>query len=390
MKYANITGWGKCLPPSVLTNDDLSTIMDTSDEWIYPRTGIKARRISHVSTSDLATLAGRRALACAGLEASDLDGIILATATPDNLLPSAASAVQKKLGAVNAAVFDLNAACTGFVYSLSVATSLVQTGMMKKVLVIGAERLTYLLDWARRDTAVLFGDGAGAVVIEASEQECGLIANKLGCDSEAREILHVPNFGTDRVRFADIDGLFTFNFEGPEIFKRAVRGMGEATSTVLAQAGIAPEQVDLIVPHQANIRIIETLAKRMNAPMEKVMVNIENYGNTSAATVPIALCEALEQGRVKPNSYLLTAAFGAGLTWGAAIIKWGDRVTPIKACDADCPRATRAHWSSSPTPWKVARRPTPTRLDPHQEPESSGSLSPFHPHQALPPTSQAA
>lgn len=186
MKYANITGWGKCLPPSVLTNDDLSTIMDTSDEWIYPRTGIKARRISHVSTSDLATLAGRRALACAGLEASDLDGIILATATPDNLLPSAASAVQKKLGAVNAAVFDLNAACTGFVYSLSVATSLVQTGMMKKVLVIGAERLTYLLDWARRDTAVLFGDGAGAVVIEASEQECGLIANKLGCDSEAR------------------------------------------------------------------------------------------------------------------------------------------------------------------------------------------------------------
>ncbi|MFQ1879320.1 ketoacyl-ACP synthase III [Aeromonas veronii] len=337
MKYANITGWGKCLPPSVLTNDDLSTIMDTSDEWIYPRTGIKARRISHVSTSDLATLAGRRALACAGLEASDLDGIILATATPDNLLPSAASAVQKKLGAVNAAVFDLNAACTGFVYTLSVATSLVQTGMMKKVLVIGAERLTYLLDWARRDTAVLFGDGAGAVVIEASELECGLIANKLGCDSEAREILHVPNFGTDRVRFADIDGLFTFNFEGPEIFKRAVRGMGEATSTVLAQAGIAPEQVDLIVPHQANIRIIETLAKRMNAPMEKVMVNIENYGNTSAATVPIALCEALEQGRVKPNSYLLTAAFGAGLTWGAAIIKWGDRVTPIKACDAELP-----------------------------------------------------
>ena len=337
MKYANITGWGKCLPPAVLTNDDLSTIMDTSDEWIYPRTGIKARRVSHVSTQALATLAARRALACAGLEASDLDGIILATATPDNLLPSAASAVQKKLGAVNAAVFDLNAACTGFVYSLSVATSLVQTGMMKKVLVIGAERLTYLLDWARRDTAVLFGDGAGAVVIEASEQECGLIANKLGCDSEAREILHVPNFGTDRVRFADVDGLFTFNFEGPEIFKRAVRGMGEATSTVLAQAGIAPEQVDLIVPHQANIRIIETLAKRMNAPMEKVMVNIENYGNTSAATVPIALCEALEQGRVKPNSYLLTAAFGAGLTWGAAIIKWGDRVTPISKCEAELP-----------------------------------------------------
>lgn len=337
MKYANITGWGKCLPPSVLTNDDLSTIMDTSDEWIYPRTGIKARRISHVSTSDLATLASRRALACAGLEATDIDCIILATATPDTLAPNAASAVQQKLGAVNAAVFDLNAACTGFVYALSVGTSLVQSGMMKKVLVIGAERLTYLLDWTRRDTAVLFGDGAGAVVIEASEQECGLIANKLGCDSEAREILHVPNFGTDRVRFADIDGLFTFNFEGQEIFKRAVRGMGEATTSALTQAGITPEQIDLIVPHQANVRIIETLAKRMNAPMDKVMVNIENYGNTSAATVPIALCEALEQGRVTPNSYLLTAAFGAGLTWGAAIIKWGERVTPINQCDAELP-----------------------------------------------------
>ena len=337
MTYATITGWGKCLPPASLTNDDLGTIMDTSDEWIYPRTGIKARRVSHVSTQALATLAARRALACAGLDAAALDGIILATATPGTLVPNGASAVQQALGAHKAAVFDLNAACTGFVYALSVATSLVQTGMMQRVLVIGAERLTQLLDWAKRDTAVLFGDGAGAVIIEASEQESGLIANKLGCDSEAREILHVPNFGTDRVRFADIDGLFTFNFEGQEIFKRAVRGMGEATGTVLAQAGIAPEQIDLIVPHQANVRIIETLAKRMNAPMEKVMVNIEQYGNTSAATVPIALCEALEQGRVKPNSYLLTAAFGAGLTWGAALIKWGDRVTPIASCDEVLP-----------------------------------------------------
>lgn len=341
MTYASITGWGKCLPPAILTNDDLATIMATSDEWIYPRTGIKARRVSHVSTSDLATLAARRALACAGLNASDLDGIILATATPDTLLPSAASAVQKKLGAGRAAVFDLNAACSGFVYSLSVATSLIQTGMMKKVLVIGAERLTYLLDWARRDTAVLFGDGAGAVVVEASEQPSGLLASKLGCDGEAREILHVPNFGSDRVRFADVDGLFTFNFEGQEIFKRAVRGMGEAAGCVLEQAGIAPEQIGLIVPHQANIRIIETLARRMNADMDKVMVNIEQYGNTSAATVPIALCEALEQGRVEPNSYLLTAAFGAGLTWGAALLKWGERVTPLGHCDdvlPPCPR----------------------------------------------------
>jgi 3-oxoacyl-[acyl-carrier-protein] synthase III len=337
MNYANITGWGKCLPPAVLSNDDLCTIMETSDEWIHSRTGIKSRRVSHVSTSTLATLAARRALACAGLDADQLDGIILATATPGTLVPNCASAVQQALGARNAAVFDLNAACTGFVYALSVATALVQTGMMKKVLVIGAERLTTLLDWAKRDTAVLFGDGAGAVVVEACAQQSGLVANKLGCDGEAREILHIPNFGTDRIRFADIDGLFTFNFEGQEIFKRAVRGMGEAIGAVLAQANISPEQVDLMVPHQANIRIIETLAKRMNAPMDKVMINIENYGNTSAATVPIALCEALEQGRVAPNSWLLTAAFGAGLTWGAALIKWGDRVTPINHCDAELP-----------------------------------------------------
>lgn len=201
MTYATITGWGKCLPPASLTNDDLGTIMDTSDEWIYPRTGIKARRVSHVSTQALATLAARRALACAGLDAAALDGIILATATPGTLVPNGASAVQQALGAHKAAVFDLNAACTGFVYALSVATSLVQTGMMQRVLVIGAERLTQLLDWAKRDTAVLFGDGAGAVIIEASEQESGLIASKLGCDSEAREILHVPNFGTESGAF---------------------------------------------------------------------------------------------------------------------------------------------------------------------------------------------
>jgi 3-oxoacyl-[acyl-carrier-protein] synthase-3 len=309
--------------------------MDTSDEWIYSRTGIKARRISHVSTSMLATVAGQHALACAGIDAAELDAIIVATASPDTLVPNAASAVQHNLGAHRAAVFDLNAACTGFVYALSVATALVQAGMMQKILVIGAERLSQLMDWSRRDTAVLFGDGAGAVVVEASSEESGLIANKLGCDSEARNILSVPNFGTDRVRFADIDGLYTFNF----------RGMGVATQTVLAQAGITPEQIDLIVPHQANIRIIETLAKRMNAPMSKVMVNIEHYGNTSAATVPIALCEALEQGRVAPNSYLLTAAFGAGLTWGAAIIKWGARITPVHHCDATLPPCDENAWA---------------------------------------------
>ncbi|OYD25860.1 ketoacyl-ACP synthase III [Oceanimonas baumannii] len=337
MRYANITGWGKCLPPAVLTNEDLSTFLDTSDDWIQSRTGIRARRIAHVNTSELATVAARHALAAAGLEPTQIDGIILATASPDTLVPSAASAVQRNLGIPAAAVFDLNAACTGFIYGLSVGSALIRAGSMNRLLVIGAERLTHYLDWTRRDTAVLFGDGAGAVVLEASEQQSGLLADKLGCDAEARDILAVPDSGTGRTRFAHIDGLFDVNFEGQEIFRRAVRGMGDAAGFVLEQAGVSPEHIDLMLPHQANVRIIETLARKMSVPPEKVMINIADYGNTSAATVPVALCEALEQGRVRPGSLLLTAAFGAGLTWGAGVIRWGERVTPLRQSDATLP-----------------------------------------------------
>lgn len=337
MRYAHITGWGKCLPPAVLSNDGLSTILDTSDDWIQSRTGIRNRRIAHVNTSHMATVAARHALAAAGLEPSQIDGIILATASPDSLVPSAASAVQRNLGIQAAAVFDLNAACTGFLYALSVGSALIKAGSMKRLLVIGAERLTHYLDWTRRDTAVLFGDGAGAVVLEASELPAGLLADKLGCDAEARDILAVPDSGTSRTRFAHVDGLFEVNFEGQEIFKRAVRGMAEAATQVLEQAGVSPEQIDLLLPHQANLRIIETLAKKMAVPPEKVMINIADYGNTSAATLPIALCEALEQGRVRPGALLLTAAFGAGLTWGAGVIRWGERVTPLGHSDAALP-----------------------------------------------------
>ena len=337
MRYANITGWGKCLPPAALSNDDLSTFLDTSDDWIYSRTGIRSRRIAHVNTSELATVAARHALAAAGLEPSDLDCIILATASPDTLVPSAASAVQRNLGAGSAAVFDINAACTGFIYGLSVGSALIKAGTMGRVLVIGAERLTHYLDWTKRDTAVLFGDGAGAVVLEASEHPLGLIADKLGCDAQANGILAVPNSGTGRERFAHTDGLFEVNFDGKEIFKRAVKGMGEAAANVLAQAGLSGQDIDLLLPHQANIRIIETLAKKMDLPGDKVMVNIEQYGNTSAATVPIALCDALEQDRIKPGALLLTAAFGAGLTWGAGVIRWGDRITPLQQSSAALP-----------------------------------------------------
>lgn len=337
MRYANISGWGKCLPPAALSNDDLSTFLDTSDDWIYSRTGIRSRRISHVNTSALATVAAQHALAAAGLTADQLDCIILATASADTLVPSAASAIQRNLGASKAAVFDINAACTGFIYGLSVGSALIKAGTMQKVLVIGAERLTHYLDWTQRDTAVLFGDGAGAVILEASEQPIGLIADKLGCDAEASDILAIPNSGTGRERFAHTDGLFEVNFDGKEIFKRAVKGMGEAASHVLAAAKLTGADIDLLLPHQANVRIIETLAKKMAMPSDKVMINIEHYGNTSAATVPIALCDALEQGRIQPGALLLTAAFGAGLTWGAGVIRWGERVTPLQVSDATLP-----------------------------------------------------
>jgi 3-oxoacyl-[acyl-carrier-protein] synthase-3 len=337
MQYANITGWGKCLPPAVLSNQDLTTFLDTSDEWISSRTGIKERRISHVPTSALASLAAKRALACAGMDAADLDLVILATACPDTLIPNAASAVQYDIGAVNAAVFDLNAACTGFIYGLSVGTAMIRSGAMKKVLVIGADRIPYFLDYTIRDVCVLFGDGAGAVILEASDEECGLMAEKLGCDGDARDILAARDSGTVRERFSGVDGFYEVNFEGPEIFKRAVRGMGKAISDVLGKLGLEGEDMDLIIPHQANMRIIETLSKRLKAPSEKVVVNIEKYGNTSAATVPIALCEALDDGRIKSGDKLLTAAFGAGLTWGAAVIKWGERVAPLGECRDELP-----------------------------------------------------
>lgn len=335
--YAEVTGWGKCLPPSVLSNHDLATIMDTSDEWIRTRTGIVNRRISHVNTSDMATVAAKHAMACAGIDASDVDLIIVATCSPDSLIPNIASKVQQNIGVPSCAAFDLNAACTGFVYSLETATRLIQSGNYRHAIVIGAERLSFFLDWSERDTAVLFGDGAGAVVLSQTDRPVGLQNAQLGCDAKGRDILSVPKFGTAMDRFATDNGYFEFDFIGKEIFKRAVRGMGAAASTVLAKSNLTTAQVDLVIPHQANIRIIQTLCDLSAIPRDKAFVNIHNYGNTSAATVPIALCEAAESGKVMPHSNLLLAAFGAGLTWGAAHLVWGERVTPISISDAALP-----------------------------------------------------
>ena len=336
-EYAAITGWGKCLPPAILTNDEISTVIDTSDEWIRSRSGIRERRVSHVPSSDLATVAGQRALAAADARAEDVDLLIVATCTPDTVIPSTAAHVQRKIGASNAAVFDLNAGCSGFIYSLSVATAMIRSGGVKKVLIIGSERITWFLNWSVRDTAVLFGDGAGAVVVEPSVEESGLLFSHLGCEGEAADALHLPNFGTAVNRFEKNYDIFEHHFDGREIFRRAVKGMALETKIVLDELGLSNEDIDLIIPHQANLRIIESLAKYLKVDMSKVEVNIQNYGNSSAATIPIALVEALEAGRIKAGDRILLAAFGAGLTRAAGLLRWGDRTTPLKESNAELP-----------------------------------------------------
>ncbi len=336
-KYAEITGWGKCVPPAVMTNADMCSVIDTSDEWIRSRSGICERRVSHVPVSDLASVAGHRAIAAAGLSAEDVDLLIIATCSPDTVIPSTAAHVQRKMGAHHAAVFDLNAGCSGFIYALSVATAMIRAAGYRKVLVIGGERITWFLNWSLRDTAVLFGDGAGAVVLQPSAAATGLLAAHLGCEGDALDVLHVPNFGTAGNRFVDNYGVFGVRFDGREIFRRAVKGMADEIRIVLQESGLEKSDIDLVIPHQANARIIESLAKHLGIDMSRVALNIGQYGNTSAASIPIALAEALEQGRVPAGGKLLLAAFGAGLTRGAGLLRWGERITPLRQSTAELP-----------------------------------------------------
>jgi 3-oxoacyl-[acyl-carrier-protein] synthase-3 len=342
MPNAVITGWGKCLPPAVLTNHDLEGFVETSDDWITTRTGIKERRISHVEVSDMAAVAGHHALAAAGKSVDECDLIVLATCTGDSSIPATAAHVQAKLGAKGAAAFDLNAACSGFVYALVTGTNMIKAGTHKTVLVIGAEKLHYHLDFTNRATAVLFGDGAGAVLLEATDDEVGVLASELGMDGSAAGILEIPEDGTSGDRDHADPRRVGIHMDGPEVFKRAVTTMGDASVRVLEKAGIALEDVDLLIPHQANIRIIDATARRLKLDPGKVMINIQSYGNTSAATIPVALVEALEAGRVKPGALIVVAAFGAGLSWGAAVIRWGDRTEPLAESDAVLPANQRS------------------------------------------------
>ncbi|KZN38660.1 3-oxoacyl-ACP synthase [Pseudoalteromonas luteoviolacea S2607] len=336
MIYAKITGWGKAVPPATISNDEISTIVDTNDEWIATRTGIRARRVSHVSTAELATIASKHALACAGLEGKDIDLVLLATCTPSTMVANTASLVQKNIGATGAAACDTNAACSGFLYALQNATAQIQAGMIKRAVVVAAERMTWYVNWAKRDSAVLFGDGAGAVVLEASSEPSGLMGTKTGCDTEDRDILHITNYGSDMDKYKPT-GPSDLLFEGREIFKRAVTGMSIACDDVMQKANLHLDDIDVLIPHQANLRIIQAIQKKLAICDDKVMVNIDQYGNTSAATIAIALCEAVEQGLIKPHANIMSAAFGAGLTWAASYIKWGERTTPINTCDYQFP-----------------------------------------------------
>lgn len=338
MHNSVITGWGRCLPPAVLTNADLETVTETSDDWITTRTGIKERRISHVEVSDLSAVAARRALAAAGLEATDLDMILMATCSPDRAIPGAGTMVQAKIGAVNAVAMDLNAACSGFLFAMATADQMIKTGAMRRILVVGAEKLSFWLDFSNRSTSVLFGDGAGAVVVEASEEDAGVLAFELGSDGTAGDLLCVPASGTEGNPLREM--LPTILMEGQEVFRRAVTAMGDASTRVVARSGLRVEDVDLLIPHQANVRIIDATARRLSLDPGKVFVNIASYGNTSAATIPIALSEAVEEGRVQPGSVLVFAAFGGGFTWAAMAYRWGSRVEPIGVSDAELPPST--------------------------------------------------
>lgn len=322
---ARITGTGSYAPSRIMTNADLERMVATSDEWIRERTGIRERHIaaSGEACSDLAVQAGRRALEAAGLAASDLDMILVATCTGDYPLPATACLVQHRLGATKAAACDLSAACCGFVYALSVADAYVRTGM-RHVLVIGSEVMSAITDWTDRNTCILFGDGAGAAVVSASEGERGILSTHLRSDGSLCELIAVPGGGS-RIPSSEKVVAERTNFikmKGNETFKVAVRTLEEIARETLAANRLTVEDLDLYVPHQANVRILKGVMERLGLPLEKVMLNLERYGNTSAASIPIALDEAVRAGRVQDGSLIMLGAFGAGLTWASALIRW--------------------------------------------------------------------
>ena len=327
--FAHVVGWGMAVPEKIMTNEDISAFVETSDEWIFARTGIKERRIASEgeSTATLAYKAAQQALEVADILPIDLDLIVVATSTPENIFPSSASLVQDWLNAHHAGAFDLSAACSGFVYAMNMAADSIRAGSIQTALVIGAETMSRILDWQDRSTCILFGDGAGAVVLTASEIEGGVKSSVLRSDGAGCDLLAIPSVGSidaaESRAGANGNKLYKMTMAGGEVFRFATRVVNESIEQASNLAGIGVEDIDLVIPHQANLRILQAAARKLGIDINKFMSNVEYYGNTSAASIPIALCEAIEQKRIHDKDHIALVGFGGGLTWASMIIQWG-------------------------------------------------------------------
>ena len=326
MRYAHITGWGMSVPDTVLTNDDLAQRVDTNDKWIRERTGIRERRIARENEfpSTLGVKAALKALAVANLKPTDLDLIICSTSTPEFIFPATACLIQDQLGASHAGAFDLLAACTGFIYALNMASQSIRSGAIRSALVVGAETLSRFVDWQDRSTCILFGDGAGAFVLQGSDRPGGVLSAVMHSDGSGGDLLSLPAGGSrNPATEATVhDGKHFIHMDGNEVFRFATRVMGQAAKEALEIAGLTTQDVQWIIPHQANYRIIATAARYLKMPLERFVINVDRYGNTSTASIPIATVEALDKGMIKAGDKIVMVAFGAGLTWGALTAEW--------------------------------------------------------------------
>ncbi len=338
MRYAHIVGWGSYLPEKILTNHDLEKMVNTSDEWIYTRTGIRERHIANEkeTTATLAFEAAARALEVADLHPSQVELIIVATSTPEYIFPSTACRVQDYLGAIKAGAFDISAACSGFVYGLSLASQSIATGSVRNAIVIGAETMSRVLDWKDRATCILFGDGAGAVVLKGSSVPGGILSSEMRSDGSGGNLLSLPAIYHNPMPMLGPEYLHanghtknTIEMNGRQVFRFATQVVSSSIQEVVKKAGLTLDDINLIVPHQANTRIIDTAAKRLKIPRDKFYLTVDRTGNTSAASIPIALCDAVEEGRLNPDDNVVFVGFGGGLTWASAVVKWD--VTPPKA-----------------------------------------------------------
>jgi 3-oxoacyl-[acyl-carrier-protein] synthase-3 len=329
-RFAHVTGWGIATPERILTNDELAQVVETSDEWIVSRTGIEQRYIADPdeTTASLAAIAACQALEPTNIDAHDIDLIILATSSPEHIFPSTASLVQDRIGAIRAGAFDLSAACSGFIYALNMAAQAIRTGSIENALVIGSETLSRYVNWEDRSTCILFGDGAGAFVLQASDKPGGILSCVMRSDGSGGNLLTLPAGGSKLpASHETVDRKqHTIQMNGREVFRFATRVMASATREAVEQAGLQIDEIDLVIPHQANKRIIETAARGLRMPMDRFMLNVNRYGNTSTASIPLAFNEAMDRGRIRDGDHLVLVGFGAGLTWGAMTLQWFEPV----------------------------------------------------------------